>query len=264
MTTPADLVRDNAAQLRRLHPRLEHALTQAASGDGGMAPRPADAPFPGDPAAFADADGHLGGRPPAGGQHPPRHRRVPRRRRGGDPRHFLAALESVVALSGGLDEDGEALAARVLERLADVARRVRAIDEAEQWRPVRSRACPRCGCFFLKVLLDAAGSPGGAHRVLRARRVRGAVPGDVGPPRRYRPGPGRLTAMPWPRGSTRKASAPTAAGSSPVAPTASKLTPPTAAGSSSGRITGGSAPATPSPACPPAATGASPASGADQ
>ena len=52
MTTPADLVRDNAALLAGYHPRLEHALTQASSGDGGMAPRPADAPFPGDPATL--------------------------------------------------------------------------------------------------------------------------------------------------------------------------------------------------------------------
>ena len=161
MTTPADLVRDNAAQLRRLHPRLEHALTQAASGDGGMAPRPADAPFPGDPAAFAalmviwEAVPRLEARirlEVAGHSGP---------RRGGSPGNFLAALQEIVGLSGGLDEDGEALAALVLERLADLARRVRAIDEAEQWRPVRSRACPRCGCYFLRVLLDAAGSPAG-------------------------------------------------------------------------------------------------------
>ena len=49
----------------------------------------------------------------------------------------------------------------MLERLADLARRVRAIDEAEQWRPIRSRACPRCGRWFLKVLRDATGNPAG-------------------------------------------------------------------------------------------------------
>ena len=161
MTTPADLVRDNAAQLRRLHPRLEYALTQAASGDGGMAPRPADAPFPGDPAAFAALMVIWEAVPRLEASIRLAIANYPGDRRPSSERHFLAALESVVALSGGLDEDGEALAARVLERLADLARRVRAIDEAERWRPVRSRACPRCGRWFLKVLLDAAGSPAG-------------------------------------------------------------------------------------------------------
>jgi hypothetical protein len=82
-------------------------------------------------------------------------------RRGGSAGNFLEALQAVVSLSGGLDEDGEALAALVLERLAELARRVRAIDEAERWRYVQARACPRCGCFALKVLLDEAGRPGG-------------------------------------------------------------------------------------------------------
>ena len=162
VTTPADLVRDNAAQLRRLHPRLEYALTQASSGDdGGMAPRPADAPFPGDPAAFAALMVIWEAVPRLEASIRLAIAGYPGRRRGGDPRHFLAALESIVSLSGGLDEDGEALAARVLERLAGLARRVRAIDEAEQWRYVQARACPRCGCFSLKVLRDEAGNPGG-------------------------------------------------------------------------------------------------------
>ena len=154
-------MRDNAALLAGYRPRLEYALTQASSGDGGMAPRPADAPFPGNAEAFAtlmviwEAVPRLEAsiRLAIAGH--------PGRRRGGDPRHFLAALESIVSLSGGLDSDGEALAALVLERLAELARRVRAIDEAERWRPVPSRACPYCRCYFLRVLEDARGQPAG-------------------------------------------------------------------------------------------------------
>ena len=85
----------------------------------------------------------------------------PGQRRGLSDGNFLDALSAIPGLAAGLDEDGEALVARVLEWLVNLARSVRAIDEAEQWRPVRSRACPRCGCYFLRVLRDAAGSPGG-------------------------------------------------------------------------------------------------------
>ena len=53
MTTPADLVRDSCAALAGYRAALERHVTQAASPQGGMAPRPADAPFPGDPQAFA-------------------------------------------------------------------------------------------------------------------------------------------------------------------------------------------------------------------
>ena len=48
-----------------------------------------------------------------------------------------------------------------LEQRLDEARKVPAIDEAEQWRYVQARACPRCGCSSLKVLLDAAKRPAG-------------------------------------------------------------------------------------------------------
>ena len=197
MTTPADLVRDNAALLAGYHPRLEYALTQASSGDGGMAPRPADAPFPGDPAAFAtlmviweavprlEASIRLAiaGRPGS--------------RRGGSAANFLEALEAVVSLSGGLDEDGEALAARVLERLAGLARRVRAIDEAEQWRYVQARACPRCGCYALKVLLGEDLRPGGRIECFGHTRNPGRRAGRRGPasPISSRSWPGRTS---WP------------------------------------------------------------------
>ena len=161
MTTPADLVRDNAALLAGYHPRLEHALTQASSGDGGMAPRPADAPFPGDPAAFAALMVIIEKVPRLEARLKLEVAGHPGQRRGLSDGNFLDALSAIPGLAAGLDEDGEALVARVLEWLVNLARSVRAIDEAEQWRPVRSRACPRCGCYFLRVLRDAAGSPGG-------------------------------------------------------------------------------------------------------
>ena len=163
MTAPADLVRDSAAQLAGYRRTLEAVVAEPSSpgGAAGMAPRPADAPMPGNAEAFTalmviwEAVPRLEAsiRLAVAGH--------PGTRRGGDPRHFLAALESVVTLSGGLDDDGEALAARVLERLADLARRVPDIDEAQRWRPVPSRACPRCGCYWLKVLEDARGEPSG-------------------------------------------------------------------------------------------------------
>ena len=163
MTAPADLVRDHATELAGYRDRLEGLVAEPAApgSTAGMAPRPADPPMPGNPAAFTAlmviweavprleasirlaVAGHPGGRRPS------------------SERHFLQALESVVTLSGGLDEDGEALAARILERLADLARRIPDIDEAQRWRPVPQRPCPWCGCYFLRVLLDARGQPAG-------------------------------------------------------------------------------------------------------
>ena len=163
MTAPADLVRDNATQLVRYLPQLKAEIVMPASPSGsvGMSPRPADAPFPGNAQAFSvfmviweaipqleaairlEVAGHPGPR------------------RGGSPGNFLKALQEVVRLSGGLDEDGEALAALALERLNNLARAVACIDEAQRWRPVPQRPCPWCGCYFLRVLLDARGQPAG-------------------------------------------------------------------------------------------------------
>ena len=128
-----------------------------------MAPRPADAPFPGDPAAFTALMVIWEAVPRLEAQHPPR-RIAGMTRRGGAAATRVTsstALESIVSLSGGLDEDGEALAAPCWNSWPSLARQVRAIDEAEQWRYVQARACPRCGCFSLKVLRDEAGNPGG-------------------------------------------------------------------------------------------------------
>jgi hypothetical protein len=158
-----DLVRDNATQLAGYQATLGELITETSTpgSTAGMAPRPADAPLPGNAQAFGalmviwEAVPRLEAamRLAIAGH--------PGRRRGGSPANFLEALEAIVTLSGGLDEDGEAAAARILERLSDLARRIPDIDEAQRWRPVPQRPCPFCGCFFLKVLEDARGQPAG-------------------------------------------------------------------------------------------------------
>ena len=154
-------MRDNAALLAGYHPRLEYALTQASSGDGGMAPRPADAPFPGNAEAFSALMVIIEKVPRLEARLKLEVAGHPGQRRGLSDGNFLDALSAIPGLAAGLDEDGEALVARVLEWLVNLARSVRAIDEAERWRYVQARACPRCGCFSLKVLRDEAGNPGG-------------------------------------------------------------------------------------------------------
>jgi hypothetical protein len=161
VTAPADLVRDSCGQLASYRAILERLVTQESCAGGGMAPRPADAPFPGNAQAFAAlmviwekvprleaalrlaVTGHPG------------------RRRGGSAGNFLDALAAIPGLAAGLPEDDEAAAGRILEWLVDLARAVPAIDEAQRWRYVRGRACPYCGCWALRVLLDAAGRPAG-------------------------------------------------------------------------------------------------------
>ena len=156
-------MRDNAAQLPGYVARLEEHLAEpsAVGYSDALSPRHADAPFPGNAAAFGvlmviwEAVPRLEARlrlEVAG---------HPGQRRGGSARNFLAALEAIVAQSGGVDEDLEAWAARTLERLCNLARAIPDIDEAERWRPLPSRACPHCGCWFLKVLRGPTGQPDG-------------------------------------------------------------------------------------------------------
>jgi hypothetical protein len=127
----------------------------------GMSPRPAEGPEPWDASAgCALMDGHEGVR---------RLEAVlryllnghPGPRRGGSTGNTMAALDAIPRLAAGLPGDVEDAAVRALNRRITAARAVAAIDEAEQWRPVRSRACPYCGCFFLRVLLDATARPTG-------------------------------------------------------------------------------------------------------
>ena len=163
MTTPAELVRDHATQLAGYRNRLEDLITEHSTPTGtvGMSPRPADAPLPGNAPAFAALmviweavprleaalrlaiNGHPG------------------QRRGGSHGNFLDALDAITRLGGALDEDAEAAVARILDRLCNVARIIPDIDEAQRWRALPSRACPHCGCWFLKVLVGATGQPDG-------------------------------------------------------------------------------------------------------
>ena len=164
MTDPADLVREACDLLAGLMPRLELLVAEPSSTQdaaAGMSPRPADTPEPWDaPAGRALMDAHEGTR---------RLEAVlkymvaghPGLRRGGSTGNTHQALDAIPRLAAGLDEDVEASSARYLERLINEARALAAIDEAEQWRYVRARPCPRCGCYALKVLLDAAKRPTG-------------------------------------------------------------------------------------------------------
>lgn len=163
MTTPADLVRDSCAQLAGYRTRLEREVTQASSGGGGMAPRPADAPFPGDAQAFAALMVIWEKVPRLEASLKLAVARHPGMRRGGSAGNFLEALHAIPGLAAGLkDEDDEAAVARILERLVDLARAVPAIDEAQRWRYIQGRLCPYCKAgAALRVLLDAKGNPSG-------------------------------------------------------------------------------------------------------
>ena len=137
------------------------AAPSAPGAGAGLAPRTAEPPLPGNAPAFTalmviwEAVPRLEAaiRLETAGR--------PGLRRGGSPGNVLAALQSITTASGGLDEDAEALVAYALEKLADLARRLPCIDEAQRWRPVPQRPCPYCGCYFLKVLEDARGQPAG-------------------------------------------------------------------------------------------------------
>ena len=157
-----DLVRDNATQLAGYLPLLEAEITESTSPSGsvGMAPRPADAPLPGNAQAFGALMVIWEAVPRLEAELRLEIAGHPGRRRGGSAGNFLKALEAIVSLSGGLDEDWEAFAARALDQLANFVRALPAVDEAQQWRHLRGRACPYCKCVVtLKVLLDARGRP---------------------------------------------------------------------------------------------------------
>jgi hypothetical protein len=161
---PVDLVREACTQLARYMGTLELEVTEQPSPSGGpvgMSPRPPASPEPWNaPAGHALMDAHefvrrlearllyeLTGHPG--------------RRRGGSQQNTAQALDAIPRLAAGLSQADEAAAARLVERRVNTARAVRAIDEAQQWRAVPSRPCPHCACYFLKVLLDAAGRPTG-------------------------------------------------------------------------------------------------------
>ncbi len=167
MAGPADPVQEACDLLAAYLPRLEREAPvpdETAFAAPGMTARPPAAPLPGNAAAlFALTSIHATARQlegvlkyAAGARRPG----VLAARGGSDP-NTLEALDAITALIGIAGDDLYRVVIAELEQRLDEARQVRAIDEAEQWRPVRSRACPSCGCYFLKILLDAARRPAG-------------------------------------------------------------------------------------------------------
>lgn len=164
MADPADLVREACTLLASYLPVLERLVAEPVSAPGvaaGMTPRAADTPEPWNaPAGRALMDGHEGARRLEASL---RYAVTghPGPRRGGSAGNTAAALTAIPKLAAGLDEDAGAAAVRILDRWINEARALPAIDEAQQWRPLRFRPCPYCRCYFLRALLDAAGRPSG-------------------------------------------------------------------------------------------------------
>lgn len=165
LADPADLVHEACTLLAKYMPQLRREIAEpSAEGPApGMHGRPAAAPVPGNPPVFFAYTSiqssarwaedllryALGGSTRA-------------QRRGGSDANTVKVLTEVLPrLAAGVDDDTYGLVLRELDQRLSEALRVRAIDEAQQWRAVPSRPCPSCGCFFLKVLIDAAGQPTG-------------------------------------------------------------------------------------------------------
>ena len=164
MADPVDLVREACTLLAGYMDTLELEVTEPSSSPFGAADRPpraADTPEPWNaPAARALMDAHEGVR------------RLKARllfeknghpgiRHGSSARNTEIVLDAIPKLAAGLSESAEGAALRLVERWISEARRIRAIDEAQLWRPVPQRPCPYCACFFLRVQIDAAGQPAG-------------------------------------------------------------------------------------------------------
>jgi hypothetical protein len=165
VTNPADLVQEACDLLADILPRLarETAEPSAEGPAPGMHARAAAAPLPGNAPAFYARTGidatarQLEGvlKYAAGARRP-----GPLAVRGGSAANTLGALDAICGLIAVADDDLYRLVITELEQRLNEARQVRAIDEAERWRPVPSRACPY-RCFFLKVLIDSRGQPAG-------------------------------------------------------------------------------------------------------
>lgn len=161
LATPADLVREACDLLGGYLDVLE-GLVAEPSGDGpapSMRGRLAETPEPWNAAAGrALMDGHEGARRLEAALRYALNGH-PGVRRGSSAANTAAALAMIPKLAAGLDPDAEAAAVQILDRWINAARCVPAIDEADRWRPVPRRACPRCGCYALRVALDARGQP---------------------------------------------------------------------------------------------------------
>lgn len=161
LATPADLVRE-ACELLGSYLDVLEDLVAEPSADGpapGMHGRLAETPEPWNaPAGRALMDGHEGARRLEAALRYALNGH-PGRRRGSSAANTAAALAMIPRLAAGLDPDAEAAAVRILERWINGARCVPAIDEAQQWRTMPRRPCPRCGCYSIRVALDARGNP---------------------------------------------------------------------------------------------------------
>jgi hypothetical protein len=165
VTTPADLVREQCDQMPGYIGGLFAEMLLAAYGSPDGAPvrlsPSATAPLPGNAAAFYALTTIWEAIPRIEARLRYELNGHPGQRRGGSGGNLLDSLAAIPNLAAGLDEDAEAWAARALEWLGNLARQHPGIDEAERWRPVPSRPCPYCRCYFLKVLEDARGQPAG-------------------------------------------------------------------------------------------------------
>ncbi len=167
MTGPADPVQEACVLLARMVPRLAELTPEPdyAVDAPGMIARPVAgitaAPVPGNPPAFFAYTSIQSSARWAEELLLYAVGASERELRGGSDANTVRVLTEVLPkLAAGVDDDTYRIVIAELDQRLDEARSVRAIDEAEQWRPVRSRACPFCGCFFLKTLLDARRQPG--------------------------------------------------------------------------------------------------------
>jgi hypothetical protein len=163
---PADLVREACTLLAKYFPQLGRDAAEPSSEGSavpGMNARSAAAPLPGNPPAFYAytsiwasarwAEELLLYAVGASSRD---------EQRGGSDDNTDKLLTQVIPkLAAGVDDDTYGLVLRELDQRVTEALTVSTIDEVQQWRPLPSRPCPYCRCFFLKVLLDMRGHPAG-------------------------------------------------------------------------------------------------------
>ena len=157
MADPADLVREACTLLAGYVGILERLVAEpSAEGPApGMAGRPADAPLPGTVQALYALMVPWEGVPRLEAAQKYAITGHPGRRRGGSAGNIAAALAAIPKLAAGLDTDARDATVRILNRWINEARSVPAIDEGRRWRTLpRPRACPYCGCWFLKADMD--------------------------------------------------------------------------------------------------------------
>lgn len=163
MANQAEIARDACDQLAGYLPELERLTPEpddAAFAVPGMTGRPAASPLPGNAQALYALTGiHATARQieailkyAAGARRP-----GPLVTRGGSEGNTLRALDAIPGLVAVVDHDLFRMVIGELERRLNDARSIPAIDEAQQWRRLRGRPCPYCGCYFLETLLDRSG-----------------------------------------------------------------------------------------------------------